>query len=140
MPQDDLIVSTDPEGQISDVTSTRGYSLGLDIAKEPSLTIGFNSSVSFPGAQLIDKTSKTTRRSEHALEMNSADSTSASNNAVFEVGSIAAYQKGCVASPPLYERTLLEIDVDLEWRLNVPVGDYGHTESTTKSFGYATWC
>lgn len=140
VPQNDLIVNTDPEGQISGVTGTRGYSLGLDVAKEPSLSVGFSSSVSFPGAALIDKTSLTTGRSEHALEINSPDDPSAGNNAVFEVGSLAAFEKQCTPSPPFFDVPLLDIEVDLEWGLNVPVVGWGHTESTTKSFQYMTYC
>lgn len=137
---DDLIVNTDPEGQVSDVTGSRGYSLGLDIAREPSLSVGFSSSVSFPGAQLIDATTKSTGRSEHKFRVNSSDSPSASNTAVFEVASLAGYEKPCTTSPPLYQRNVLDIDVDMEWGLNPPIMNWAHTESKTKSFAYTTWC
>jgi len=115
--------------------------MGLEVAKDPSLSIGFSSSVSFPGAQLIDKTTKATGRSEHTFRANNASSSAAKNNAVFEVGSLAECEFGCLASPsPGQESTVLEIDVGLKWGLDSPLMNWAHVESDEKSFSYTTWC
>lgn len=134
---EDLIIGTDPEGQISDVTTTRGVSIGLEIAREPSLSVGYNSSVTLPGAQLVDKTSLMSGRSEHEFSINSSVSTSAKNTAVFEVGSVAEYQTDCGGRPSWPK--VLDIDVDLAWGLDVH-GYWVNKTTDSKSFDYYTYC
>lgn len=137
--KEDLIVSTDPEGQEEDVSGSRGFDLTLEVARDPSLSIGYSSEVSFNGAQVVDATSKTTGYSEHQFTVHTPQSYSSRNNGVFEVASLAQFNKRCKTEPPLLQRNILEIDVDLEWGLDFH-GFWVNTENTTKSFDYQTWC
>jgi len=134
-PTEDLIIGTDPEGQISDITTTRTASIELSLARDPSLTVGYGSSVTLPGAELVDQTSLKSGRSEHEFSVNNPDSNSSKNNAVFEVGSIAEYQSDC---GDFNQSRILSIDVDLAWGLDLS----GWVNKTTnnKSFYYYTYC
>lgn len=138
-PTDDLIVGTDPAGQVDDITTTRTATLSLNIAEDPSLTLGYSSSVSFPAAVLIDKTTKKTGRSKHKFQVNSPTSYSSKNNAVFEVGSAAKYQTNC---GDFYKQQYFEFTADFMWSLKnvAPLIDWVNEEKQSKSFSYYTYC
>lgn len=134
-PTEELIVGTDPEGQVNDVTKTREASIDLELSRDPNLSVGYSSSVTLPGAELVDKTTKMTGRSEHEFSVNTPDSNSSKNNAVFEVGSAAKYQTSC---GDLTRSRILDIDIDLAWGLDLS----GWVNKTTngKTFYYYTYC
>lgn len=139
-PTDDLIVGLDPEGQISDVTGTRSASLNLNLAREPSLSVGYSSGVSFPGAQLVEQTTKRTGRAKYKFKVNKSTSPSAKNTAVFEVGSTARYEtSGC---GDFYREQYFGFDSDFLWSFKNPTPgiDWVNETRDSKSFSYYTYC
>jgi hypothetical protein len=141
VPTDKLIKGTSPEGQLDDVSGTRSASISLSADKSgPSASVGYSSSVSFPGAALIDSTTLATGRADTKFEIESPSSYSSTNNAIFEVGSAAKWQPDCGDNGRPVRRAMMDIDVDLKWGLDVFWDDWGTTQSATKSFNYATYC
>lgn len=136
-PTEELIVGTDPEGQVSDVTTTRTASIALELARDPSLSVGYSSSVTLPGAELVDKTSLMSGRSEHEFAVNSPKSNSSKNNAVFEVASGAKFQTTCTN---LIKQRIVDIDVDLAWGLDAPILKWANKTTNNKTFLYYTYC
>lgn len=135
---DELITDTDPEGQITDVTTTRSVSLSLEASRDGlSGSVGYSSSVSMPGAELRDATSLAAGETEHKFIVNSAESPSSENNAVFEVGSAADYNTSCGS---FNRQRYLDITVDLEWGLDAPLIEFGSVKSGSKDFYYYTYC
>ncbi|WP_255192016.1 hypothetical protein [Natronobeatus ordinarius] len=132
----DLIQGTDPEGQIEDISRTRGAQIGVGLSSNPSLTIGYSSSVSMSGAELIDATSKASGYSEHQLDID-PEAHSATNNAVFEVGSVSAWDWDCSDWHDPLGMTALEIDVELEWGVQL-FGNWQGSQSDEHSFTYLT--
>ncbi|RQG96565.1 hypothetical protein EA473_05495 [Natrarchaeobius chitinivorans] len=135
---DDLLVSTDPEGQVEDVSTTRGVSMGLDLSKDPGLSIGYNSSVTMNGAYLRDRTTKRSGRSDHEFKITSSRAESAKYPAVFEVGSVSRYDTDCGGMP--IPTTALNIDVDLRWGLRLPRIGWMNSHRDDKSFSYTRYC
>lgn len=133
---EDLIVGTDPEGQITDISTTRTASIALELSRDPSLSVGYSSSVQLPGAELVDKTSLMSGRSEHEFSVNDQKSNSSKNNAVFEVGSAAKYQTTC---GDLNRSRIVDINVDLAWGLDAH-GTWANKTTNNKSFYYYTYC
>lgn len=138
VPTDDLIEDDDPDNQLSSVTQSRSVSLQLSASKSgPSGTIGYSSSVSIPGAELIDKTTQATGQTKHELEISAPGETSARNNAEFEIGSIAEWEPSCGSQSGAV--SYLDINVDLQWGLDV-FGNWGNSVSDSKDFSYYTNC
>ncbi|WP_276301812.1 hypothetical protein [Halorussus lipolyticus] len=134
---EELIVGTDPAGQISDVNTTRTASIGLELSRDPSLSVGYSSSVTLPGAELVDKTSLKSGRSEHEFSVNTPSSNSSKNNAIFEVGSAATYQTTCGS---FNKSRIVDISVDLAWGLDSPIGGWANKTTNNKTFYYYTYC
>ncbi|MCF2208529.1 hypothetical protein KVP02_12865 [Halobacterium salinarum] len=141
IPKEELITGTDPEGQVDDVTGTRSASISLGASSGGiSGSVGYSSSVNFPGAELTDATTLATGEAEHQFKINKPSHNSSTNNAVFEVGSVAQWEPDCANDRRPTRRTMVIIDVDLQWGLDVPVGKWGDVISDNKSFSYVTTC
>ncbi|SDN53354.1 hypothetical protein SAMN05192554_1611 [Haloarchaeobius iranensis] len=138
-PTDDLIEDYDPTNDLGDVTKSRTASMSLNIARDPSLTVGYSTSVAIPGAELIDKTTKATGRTKHSFEINSVGSNASMYNAEFEIGSVAEWEAGC-SSPG--GATILDIDIDLGWGIPnaVPGFKWLNTAGDSETFSYETYC
>lgn len=140
-PTDELITGTDPEGQISDVTTSRTVSLSLEASGSGFAgSVGYSSSVTLPGAELVDATTLAAGESEHQFTVNSTASNASTNNAIFEIGSAARWDPDCADDGRATQRSMMDIDVDLQWGLDVPLSTWGDVISTSKSFGYVTYC
>jgi hypothetical protein len=140
-PTDELITGTDPEGQISDITTTRTVSISLEGSQDGiSGSVGYSSSVSMPGAELVDATTLASGEAEHQFNINSPSSNSSTNNAVFEVGSVADWDPDCANDGYPTQRAMMDIDVDLQWGLDAPLVKWGDVISDSKSFKYVTTC
>ncbi|MEZ3116532.1 hypothetical protein RYH80_11495 [Halobaculum sp. MBLA0147] len=140
-PTEDLLTDTDPEGQISDVTTTRSVSLGLEASKSGvAASVGYSSSVTLPAAELVDATTLAAGESEHKFDVNSPKSNSSTYNAVFEVGSASRWTPDCAADGRATRRVMLDVHVDLQWGLDTPLTAWGDVISDDKSFTYVTYC
>ena len=138
-PTEELITGVDPMGQVSNVTKSRSASIGLDISRTgPAASVGYSSSVTLPGAQLIDATVSTSGEKDHLFEINSPESPSSTNNAVFEVGSAAKWDPNCGGGFNPYN--ILTVDTELEWGIDAPLITWGDVVSDSKSFTYTTYC
>lgn len=144
----ELITDMAPAGQMSDVTTTESFSLGLDISRGGGLSVGYSSSITMPGASLYEKSNLKAGVTMHEL---SADPNTASAKypAVFEVASTAKYSKDddvChKGRPPYRHYTFLEIGVNLTWALKIATGLpktgwWGASESDDRKFTYETVC
>lgn len=126
-------------GKVADTEETRLALIDLDVSRSgPARWVGYESSVSVPGAELIDATTFDTGQSRHKFNVDSPASNSAINSATFEFGSVARWDADC--SGGLDSQTILTVDTDFEWGLDVPIVTWGVVVSHSRKFTYTTYC
>ncbi|WP_144018704.1 hypothetical protein [Halogeometricum borinquense] len=131
---EDLIVGTTPEGQESDVQGTYTGSISLKLDRNPELNLGYSTSVTYPGSDLTDKTTKATGRAEFEWEANTPKSTSAKNNAIFSVASGARYKPSCSG-----QIVFLDIDIDFVHSFDLE-GNWVNKIVNDKHYSYYADC
>lgn len=138
-PTDELIEDYDPTNNLGDLTTSRTASMSLNVARDPSLSVGYSTSVAIPGAELVDKTTKATGQTKHSFVINSVGSNSSTQNAEFEVGSVAEYEPDCAS---FGTANFLDIDIDLGWGIpnSVPYLKWLNTSSDSEHFYYDRYC
>lgn len=148
-PASELITDMEPSGQVTDITTTKSFSLGLGVSSggSGSLSVGYSSGFSIPGSSLYEKSNKKSGETMHEFSVNDPDSPSSKYPAVFEVASMSKFSKDddvCTPGYPYRNYYLVEIETDLIWALKAIPGqlppEWGVSESASKSFSYTTVC
>ncbi|ELY62706.1 hypothetical protein C490_17377 [Natronobacterium gregoryi SP2] len=141
---EDLLTGVDPTNDLDDTTTSRQASIGLDLSRDPGLSVGYSSGVTLPEASLTDRTTMPSGFSHHEFEVNSSDGDSAKYSAEIEVGSAARYDfsqcdEGTHPVPDPID--VVEIDIEeIEWGLRLPGTGWVNTHSDDRQFTYSRTC
>jgi len=147
----ELITDMKPEGQTTDITTTKSFSLDLGISSGGigSLSVGYSSSFSMPGSSLYEKSNKKSGETMHEFSVNDPDSTSSRYPAVFEVASMSKFSKDddvCTPGYPYRSYNMVEVETDFTWGQKVATGPFdpgwwgSKHSSHPKVFDYTFTC
>ncbi len=100
----------DPSGNTSEGSRTRSAEIGLNLSRNPSATLGYQTSLTMEESELTERTTTGDQRTHHQWEALSSDADSAKYSAEFEIGTAAKYNDNCGGST-----RIIEIEADIEW-------------------------
>ena len=121
------------------MTEGRPASIRFEVSKSgPATSVGYGSTVALPGAEVIDSVDVTSGRTNHEFKVNSPASRSSKYSATFEFGSVAEWNPSCGSG--FSPHTILVVNTDFKWGINVPIINWGDVVSHSKRFTYTTYC